>query len=308
MKAAIDIGTNTVLLLVAEIVDNNVRVLHEEQRIPRLGKGVDSSKVLHADSIERVITSLKEYKAIIENHYPKVDEVIVTATSAVRDAENKKTFIEQVKERTGYEIQLLSGNQEAQYTFEGALSVVNVEPKIAAFVLDIGGGSTEVALGTKSGVTNYHSFDMGSVRYKERFLIHNPPYNEEVFECRDEIKRLFSKKKFKLPKEVMAIGVAGTATSLAAIDLQLDEYENEALNGHVINRQKLSKSIEIFSLHTYDQLLELSPMLLKGREDIFLTGLLILEGFMKFYNLEEIKVSTGGIRHGALLINKKDQK
>ncbi len=308
MKAAIDIGTNTVLLLIAEITEKGLNVVHEEQRVPRLGKGVDSSKILHSDSIERVLVSIKEYKAIIESDYPQVDEVVVTATSAVRDAQNRKEFIEQVKTETGYDIRLLSGDEEAKCTFEGALSVVDVPHKTSAFVLDIGGGSTEVALGTTKGVSKHHSSDMGSVRFKERFLLQNPPYSEEIFQCRDEIRRLFNTKKFKVPRNVEAIGVAGTATSLAAIDLQIDEHETERLNGHIINRQKLSKSIEIFSLHTYDQLLELSPVLLKGREDIFLTGLLILEGFMKFYNLEQIKVSTGGIRHGALLLHKKDKK
>lgn len=308
MKAAIDIGTNTVLLLIADVSDDGIKIIHEEQRIPRLGKGVDNSKLLHSKSITRVLDCIKEYQSIIEKEYSRVDEVIVTATSAVRDAQNRDEFIQLVKEETGFNVQLLSGDEEAQCTFEGALSVLPIEENASVFVLDIGGGSTEVALGTKNGVSDFHSFDMGCVRYKERFLIHNPPYSEEIFECRDEIKRLFNKKKFKVSKNVEAIGVAGTATSLAAIDLQLDEYESKALNGHIISREKLSKSIEIFSLHTYDQLLELSPVLMKGREDIFLTGLLILEGFMKFYNLDEIKVSTGGIRHGALLMNKKDQK
>lgn len=306
MKAAIDIGTNTVLLLIAEVRDGNMDVIHEEQRIPRLGKGVDNTKLLHKDSIARVLQSLKEFKDILETKYPEVEEVIVTATSAVRDAENRDAFIKKVKQETGYEIRLLSGDEEAQYTFQGALSVLDTDPGHSAFVLDIGGGSTELALGTSGELTQFHSFDMGSVRFKERFLLHNPPYQEEIFECRDEIRYLLSKKKFKPPKKLTAIGVAGTATSLAAIDLQLDEYENERLNGHIIDREKLSKSIEIFSLHTYDQLLELSPKLLKGREDIFLTGLLILEGFMKFYDIPEIKVSTGGIRHGAILIAEKD--
>ena len=306
MKAAIDIGTNTVLLLIAEVKGDEIRVIHEEQRIPRLGKGVDNTKLLHKDSIERVLQSLKEYKEIIETKFPEVEQVVITATSAVRDAENRDTFIRKVKEQTGFDIKLLSGDEEAQYTFQGALSVLVIPKKHTAFVLDIGGGSTELALGANKGLEQFHSFDMGSVRFKERFLLHNPPYQEEIFECRDEIRRLLSKKKFKTPKKLTAIGVAGTATSLAAIDLQLDEYENERLNGHIIDRKKLSKSIEIFSLHTYEQLLELSPKLLKGREDIFLTGLLILEGFMKFYDLEQILVSTGGIRHGALLIAEKD--
>ena len=307
MKAAIDIGTNTVLLLIANVDEDVLEVIHEEQRIPRLGKGVDNSKELSQASMQRVLQTVQEYLEIICNDFPEVDEVITTATSAVRDAANRDEFISMIKKKTGQEIMLLSGDEEALRSFKGALSVLKVDARHSFFVIDIGGGSSELALGKKKEVTDFCSFDMGCVRFKERFLHHNPPYQEEILECRDEIKRLLSKQKIKVPRKITAIGVAGTATSLAAIDIQLDTFESEKLNGHVINREKLSKSIEIFSLHTYDELLELNPALLTGREDIFLTGLLILESFMKFYNLEEIKISTGGIRHGALLVQKKDK-
>lgn len=306
MKAAIDIGSNTVLLLIGEVVSSGIYVVHEEQRIPRLGKGVDHNKNLDEGSISRVLAVLKEYKAIIENDYPEVKQVIVTATSAVRDAENREAFIEQVFDETGFRVRLLTGDEEAQMTFFGALSAVEDTEAKDFFVLDIGGGSTEIAMGNKQRLADFHSFDMGCVRFKERFLVHNPPFQEEIIECREEIQRLLSTKKFRAPKKIEAIGVAGTATSLAAIDLQLDEFENDAINGHLIKRDKLIKGIEVFSLHTYDQLLELSPELLKGRQDIFLAGLLILEGFMKYHDIDEIKVSTGGIRHGALLSSKKD--
>jgi exopolyphosphatase/guanosine-5'-triphosphate,3'-diphosphate pyrophosphatase len=307
MKAAIDIGTNTVLLLIGEVEGGTIKVLHEEQRIPRLGKGVDEGRNLHPESIQRVLTALKEYKKIIESDFPEVEDVIVTATSAVRDAENRDEFMELVKELTGFEIRLLSGDEEAQWTFAGATSVVQLQEKESAFVLDIGGGSTELALGFKGSVDDFRSYDMGCVRFKERFLHHDPPYQEEIFECKEEIKYLLGKKKIKPPRRVKAIGVAGTATSLAAIDLQIEEYNAERLNGHIINRNKLTKSLDIFRHHTYEQLLELNPTVLKGREDIFLTGLLILEGFLNFYKIDEIHVSTGGIRHGAILLSEKEQ-
>ena len=305
MNAAIDIGTNTVLLLIAKVENDHITVVEEQQRLPRLGKGVDEDRVLHYESMQRVFQVLKEYETIIST-YPDVNEVIVTATSAVRDAQNKKDFLDQVKKDIGFDVRLLSGLEEAQWTYTGALSVLEDEETKDFIVLDIGGGSTEVAHGTRDSVKNFYSFDMGCVRFRERFLTHNPPYQEEIFQCREEVEYLFNSKKFRIPKKVKCVGVAGTATSLAAIDLQLDEFENDRLNGHVIKKDKLSKSIEIFSLHTYDQLLELSPELLAGREDIFLAGLLILEGFMKYYNLDEMVVSTGGIRHGAILQSKKD--
>ncbi|XWN38398.1 MAG: Ppx/GppA phosphatase family protein [Balneola sp.] len=301
MKAAIDIGTNTVLLLVAEEQENGFKILHEEQRMPRLGKGVDVNKRLSYQSMERVTEVIKEYKNILSTRFPEVSEVIVTATSAVRDASNRNEFIDVVKEEAGFEIKLLSGDQEAEYTFQGALTVFDEEVTGDVFVLDIGGGSTEVALGRDGELINMHSFDMGCVRFTERFLIQDPPFQEQIRECRQVVKNMFDAKNFKHKKDIRAVGVAGTLTSLGAIDLQIDEYDPELLNGHLIVREKLRKVIEIFSAHTHEQLLKLSPKVLKGREDVFLAGLLILEGFLNYTDLEEIRVSTGGIRHGALL-------
>ncbi len=301
MKAAIDIGTNTVLMLIAEENGEGLKVFHEEQRMPRLGKGVDVNKALSDESMERVITAIKEYKNILSSQFSTVTEVTVTATSAVRDASNRDEFKNLINKETGFDVQLLSGDKEAEYTYKGALTVFDEQVSGDVFVLDIGGGSTEVALGRDGELIDSHSFDMGCVRFTERFLVQDPPFQEQIRECRQAVKSLLETKKFRPKKNVQAVGVAGTLTSLAAIDLQIDEYDPEHMNGHLIVREKLKKGIEIFSLHTHQQLLELSPKVLKGREDIFLAGLLILEGFMNYFDLEEIRVSTGGIRHGAIL-------
>ncbi|MBO6795111.1 MAG: Ppx/GppA family phosphatase [Balneolaceae bacterium] len=307
MRAAIDIGTNTVLLLIAKEGESSLEVLEEGYRMPRLGKGVDANHNLNTSSIRRVLDVLNEYQQIIEEKYPECEKVIVTATSAVRDAENRDLFLSKVKEETGFDVRLLSGDEEAQYTYRGALATVDHLSDDEAFVvLDIGGGSTEIAAGFEGALSRFTSLDVGCVRFTERYLKHNPPYTEEIFECREAIREALAKQKVKIPKKAIALGVAGTMTSLAAIDLQIDETQISRLNGHKIDREKLSKSIEVFSLHTYDQLLELNPSVLKGREDVFLAGLLILDEFLKFYSLDEILVSTGGMRHGALLMDKKD--
>ncbi len=302
MKAAIDIGTNTVLLLIADNKQDQLRVIREEQRIPRLGKGVDSSRVLHPDSAQRVVDVLKEYKALIEKDYPEVDEIIVTATSAVRDARNRKSFLNWIHQDTGLEVTILSGDQEAEFTYLGALSVLPIDDSGQdIMVLDIGGGSTELILGRKGSIVQAHSYDMGCVRFTERFFEHDPPFREEILLCEEEISLLLDEVKIKPKKHLSAIGVAGTLTSLAAIDKQVSQYDSGMINGHVIELEKLKKGIEIFSLHTHQQLLELHPEVLKGRADIFLAGLLILKQFMVYYDLQQITVSTGGVRHGALL-------
>ncbi len=305
MKAAIDIGTNTVLLLVAEVNNGRLKVLREEQRMPRLGKGVDVRGSISDEAAAKVIEVLKEYKSIISKEYREVIETIVTATSAVRDASNRKQFLDKVEKETGLKVNVLSGKDEAESTFSGALTVFESDSKGDVFVLDIGGGSTEVALGRNGTLVDAYSFDMGCVRFTERFLQQDPPFQEQIRQCRDAVESMLDTYKFKPKKKVQAVGVAGTMTSLAAMDLQIDEYDPRHMNGRVIVREKLKKGIEVFSLHTHQQLLELSPKVLKGREDIFLAGLLILEGFLNYFGLEEIIVSTGGIRHG--ILTQKDE-
>jgi exopolyphosphatase/guanosine-5'-triphosphate,3'-diphosphate pyrophosphatase len=302
IKASIDIGTNTVLLLVAKVGDQNLEVLHEAYRMPRLGKGVDENRTLHADSIARVLEVLTEYKSVLDAKFPECKDVIVTATSAVRDAQNRDQFIEAVNQKTGFEITLLSGDEEAQCTYRGALATLDqANTQQSNIVLDIGGGSTEIAVGNGNTLEAYTSVDIGCVRFTERFLSQNPPNKESISACRLAIREALTNQSLDSAEHTTAIGVAGTMTSLAAIDLQLDAPQINQLNGHIISRTTISRNIEVFSTQTYDQLLKLNPSVLNGREDIFLAGLLILDEFLNFYSLNEIKTSTGGIRHGAIL-------
>ncbi|MEX0722191.1 MAG: Ppx/GppA phosphatase family protein [Balneolaceae bacterium] len=305
MKAAIDIGTNTVLLLVAEIIDGSMLLRHEEQRTPRLGKGVDADGVINEAATQRVISALKEYKAFLEADFPNVDDTIVTATSAVRDAANRNEFQAQIKEETGFQVRLLSGIEEAEWTAAGALSMLKKEYKSDALILDIGGGSTEVALMEDGNLSGSHSFDMGSVRFTERFLKGNPPDLNEIEACRNEIEKQYSSYPINSAPKTNAVGVAGTVTTLAAITLNLNRYESSAINNYKITKESLEDAVKLFSTKSHEELLNMAPNVLKGREDIFLAGLLILDGFMSHYNFNHLIVSTGGIRHGAILKNKK---
>lgn len=301
MKAAIDIGTNTVLLLVAEIENGTLKPIHEEQRIPRLGKGVDENRVINKQATKRVINALSEYQSILEKDFPQVEEVIVTATSAVRDANNREEFIQNIKSATGFDIRLLSGAEEAEWTAKGALSVLDISPKEETLILDIGGGSTEIAQLKFGVVTDAHSYDMGSVRFTERFLYGNPPSKKEIEACRAEVKKMYNQRPFETGEFIKAAGVAGTLTTLVGIIKNLDAYEPEKLAGYRLNSMEVKRVIEQFSTHKSEEMLNRHPVYLKGRADIFLAGMLILEGFMQQFNINEITVSTGGIRHGAIL-------
>ena len=299
--ASIDIGTNSVLLLIADQTELGLQVHEEVQRLPRLGAMVDSNGVLASQSIDRVLEVLTEYAEIIQTHGDGIlKKTRVMATSAVRDAANKNEFLSLVKEIVGFEIQILSGEEEVKYTYLGAISQTTVESNFI-LVVDIGGGSTELAMGDSSQWLRGISVDMGYVRFNERYLFHNPPYQEEIGECRRSIEALLESKKLRFPSDTRVVAVSGTATSLAAIDQQLFPYELFRISNYRLNTNKLAKSIEIFSLHTYEQLIELHPEVMQGRADVFLAGLLILEGVLRYASVMEFIVYSCGIRHGILL-------
>lgn len=306
MKASIDIGTNTVLLLVAETDNGQLNIIHEHARTPRLGKGVDEAQNLSDEAIERVITVLQNYQKLIADSYQSVNSIRVTATSAVRDAQNRLQFLERVKQQTGLEVEILSGLEEAQFTYDGALSVLNSEaifPKNV--IIDIGGGSTEIATGERTEMLDRHSFDMGCVRFTERYLKNDPLSVVQVNEFREAIGGMLARYEFSINKDARLIGVAGTVTSLAFIDRELEVYKPDMLNGYTMTINQVQDYIADFRKVTSEELKERYPTVMEERADIFRAGLLILECFMNRYDFNQLTVSTGGIRHGAIL-NRKD--
>ncbi|MFN1833776.1 Ppx/GppA family phosphatase [Balneola sp. MJW-20] len=301
MRAAIDIGTNTVLLLIAETRKNKFRVVEEKQHIPRLGKGVDKDKKISDEAADRVIHALKDYHDYLDSEFPQLKNIVVTATSAVRDATNKKSFLEAIKKETGLDVRILSGPEEAEWTAAGALSTLNGKASVRSLIIDIGGGSTEVVRMRKDAVIDSHSFDMGSVRFTERFLKSDPPTPDQISKCREAIRKYFLKRPFEDTSGHSGIGVAGTCTSLAAILNETDKYDPVAVNGAKFTLRQLQGVIHRFAKLTSGEIESLFPTILKGRADIILAGLLILEGFMIHFKLKDLLVSTGGIRHGAIL-------
>jgi len=300
IRASIDIGTNTVLLLVAESNGKQVVPLFERQEIPRLGRHVDEARNLSDEGIRKVEAILRSYRHIINTGFGDIP-VIVTATSAVRDASNRGHFLKYIKEKTGFEIRILSGDEEAAWTYSGALAPLNVQPDQQVLVVDIGGGSTELAAGIQSTLKQYVSIDMGSVRFTERHLKHDPPELRDVAVCKEEILKCLDRSGLKTDPGTMLIGVAGTVTTLAALCLNQTTIEAGQLDGLIIKSDQLKNLIsEIIPLSS-EKILALNPGVLHGREDVILAGLLIMEGVTDYFGFSELTVSTGGIRHGALL-------
>jgi exopolyphosphatase/guanosine-5'-triphosphate,3'-diphosphate pyrophosphatase len=301
LKAAIDIGTNTVLLLVGRVSDGRIEILEEQQRVPRLGKGVDEARNLQPESMERVIRALDEYCSLLDSKYGSVDEIRVTATSAVRDANNRMEFLRKVKSKTGIRVRVLSGFEEAHYTFLGAQGVLDKEMvNRQKVVLDIGGGSTEMASGNRM-IRDRYSFDMGCVRFTERFLHDDPPGDCQVQKCQKAVADMLKEYEFNFVDDSVLVGVAGTVTSLAFMDKGCEKYDSSELNGYILSLQKIRNYIARCKEWPSRKLVDKYPAVMEGRADIFLAGLLILEGVMKKYDFTELITSTGGIRHGVLM-------
>jgi len=295
--AVIDIGTNTTLLLVASI-DSTGRMtpLVYEQRIPRLGRGVDASRQLHPESMERTIGVLREYRTILDTHTPQA--IVVCGTSALRDARNSEAFASGVRRATGFSLEILSGEDEALWTFRGALS--GLRDSSSATVVDIGGGSTEVIWGEQRTVLGQESVDIGAVRLTERFFKHDPPSSEEVRRARAWVQGELSVKLRDTPPLRPLVGVAGTATSLALLDQGVSTFSLGSVVDHRISRHRVEHLMEKLLALPHKQILSLAGAL-EGREDVMAGGTLILHELMRILGADELLVSERGVRYGLAL-------
>ena len=292
--AVIDIGTNTVLLLVARFdPSGKITPLVYEQRVPRLGRGVDAQRNLQPESIERVLTVLREYKEIVSRF--AAPAIVACATSAVRDAHNREDFVHRVRNRVGLDVEVLSGSDEALWTYRGAISGLPDVHK--AMVVDIGGGSTEITVGVHNSITQCSSLDIGSVRLTERCFKHDPPTESEVKTATGIVEEQLNLHRSFDIMGAKLIGVAGTATSLAVLDQRLKEFAMSAVTNYVLQRKHVRALLDTLSTMPSSGINELSTIM-EGRHDVITAGALILHEIMSRYKFEEMVVSERGVRYG----------
>jgi exopolyphosphatase/guanosine-5'-triphosphate,3'-diphosphate pyrophosphatase len=302
LRAGIDIGTNTILLLVAEVeVGRVARVLEDHVRVVRLGQGVDKARAFHADAMERAMACFRDYAAVLRR-FPGVD-VRAVATSGSRDARNSGELFARVEKETGIRIRVISGEEEALLSFRGALPDGLADPHSIA-VLDIGGGSTEV-VGLEPGSFERlfrFSFEMGCVRLTERFLPGDPPPASQIQELRAFVRAELGKQ-----KEILAslhgrelVGVAGTATYLASSVLGLRAFEPGKVQGARVTLAQVRELRERFAGLTAADRLGIGGMD-RGRADVIVAGACILEEVLVAAGLEGFTASARGLRYGAVL-------
>jgi exopolyphosphatase/guanosine-5'-triphosphate,3'-diphosphate pyrophosphatase len=295
--AAIDVGTNTVLLLLANVSPDGVLVpLLHEQRIPRLGKGVDANGRLASDAMTRVITVLEEYRALLAPHRP--DKVILCGTSAIRDALNREEFVDWVSRKTGLALEILSGEDEAYWTYRGALSGIhNIQ---RATLVDIGGGSTEIVTGNRVSVDRTISLQIGSVRLTERSLLHDPPTQAELEAAISEVENALALTcDFSFAGSTL-VGVAGTATSLALLAQGAPAFDVRAVSGYRMPYPTVEHLFQTLRSMPSAMIRTLSSVM-EGRADVITAGALILREIMAHFGFDEVVVSERGVRYGLVL-------
>jgi exopolyphosphatase / guanosine-5'-triphosphate,3'-diphosphate pyrophosphatase len=297
----VDIGSNSTRLFIADIDRRGaVTVLDRESIVTRLGQGVDATGRLADEAMDRVRATLDGYRERLDRHRTERDVAVLT--SAVRDAGNGAEFVDEVRKRYRLEAKQLPGEEEARLTFLGAVSERDPADQTAVVVIDIGGGSTEFVEGRGREMHFHVSTQAGVVRHTERHIDSDPPQPSELQALAADVRGIFTA---ELPEEVRgavshAIAVAGTATQLAAIDLELDPYDPERVHGHVLALGRIEELLARLAQMPLEQRRGVTG-LHPDRAPTIVAGCVLLTEALRAFGLEAVEVSEHDILRGVAL-------
>jgi exopolyphosphatase/guanosine-5'-triphosphate,3'-diphosphate pyrophosphatase len=290
--AAIDCGTNTIKLLIGSLPAVDVR----EMRMVRLGQDLDRTGRIADEALVRAFAAIEEYAELIRAHDVPPERVRFVATSASRDASNAAVFVAGVQERLGVEPEVVSGDVEAALSFDGAVRNLREVPATPVLVIDIGGGSTELILGT-TAPDAADSMDIGSVRLHERHLHSDPPTAAEVAACTADIDAHLDACPVSPADAATVVGVAGTVTQLAAVALDLTAYSRADVDQLVLPVEQVRATVERLLAMTVAERLAL-PAMHPGRADVIGAGVLILDRILRRTRADSLVVSDSDILDG----------
>jgi len=293
--ASIDIGTNTILLLIAEVKSGGLTPLLEKETIVRLGEGVHRNGILSKGAMERGVQTLTQYKERCQEM--GVQKIFAVGTSALREARNSKDFLEMIKSGLDLSIEIISGEEEAQLSFLAVTRDLK-EPRKPILVIDVGGGSTEFILGRGDRITQWVSLPLGSVRFTEQFLLSDPVHEEEWENMERQIQKLLVR--IPHPKEpFLMVAVGGTATTLASVEQGLAEFILEKIHHFGLGRKALKSQLDLYRSKTIEERRKI-PGLFPARADVILAGGAILYWAMEKLECPSVLVSCHGVRYGLL--------
>jgi exopolyphosphatase/guanosine-5'-triphosphate,3'-diphosphate pyrophosphatase len=299
--AVVDVGTNSTRLLIADVDgDGTVAELDRRSIVTRLGQGVDATGELAEEAVERVVAVLADYRRAIDEH--GAQRTVAVLTSAVRDARNGARFVDRVRDEFGLDARTIAGDEEARLTFLGATSERSAGAPAPVVVIDIGGGSTEYVVGDGTRLLFHVSTQSGAVRQTERHLHSDPPTAGELAALRREVRATIEE---AVPAEVRArtraaIAVAGTPTSLAAIDQKLERYGPDRVHGYVLPLERVREQLQQLSAMTDAQRREVRG-LHPARAPTIVAGAAHLVEALTAFDLDSTEVSEHDILRGAAL-------
>src|ERR1017187_507562 len=304
-RAVIDVGTNSIKLLVADVRGHDVQPVHEESRQTRLGKGFYQTHRLQPETIAHTAAAVWEFAEIAREK--NAGSIRVIATSAARDAVNPMDLTSSIFRASGLKTEIISGAREAEWAFRG----VTTDPELARqplLLLDVGGGSTEFILGHDEEKSFAHSFPLGTVRLMEKFPHSDPPTRGEFNTCRDWLKHfLHAEVRPQLapalknePGEIRLVGTGGTTSILARIENRLDRFDREKIERTVLDFDRIVAHRKRLWRLPLEERKEI-PGLPKLRADVILTGVLIYEMVMEEFGFQQLRVSTRGLRFAAVM-------
>ena len=298
-QAVIDIGTNSTLLLIGEMdSQQQVNSIFQKFKVTRLGSGVHRDGVIRSDAMQRTINILDEYRFDILKY--NTEQVHVIGTQALRLAKNADDFKNLLFEKYGWQLKIISGDEEARCSFIGATDSIPLSGE-AVLVMDVGGGSTELILGRKDKILNHNSLPLGVVKFWEEFQKKDTLSITEKNTVIDKAKTEFEKLKFNdhFRSSSFFIGVGGTITTLAAIKEKMVSYQPDKIDGYKLTLSQLKEMFDFLNELSAKERLKL-PLLVPGREDVILYGTLIFIALMKFASIDQVIASSKGLRFGYL--------
>jgi len=293
--ASIDIGTNTILLLIAETDEGKLKPLFEMETIVGLGKGLQKDGDLSQEAMERGFQTLARYLERCQTM--GVQKVFAVGTSALREAKNSGNFLKTIKEKLNLSIEIISGEEEAHLSFLAVIRDLKELNKVV-LVIDVGGGSTEFILGKGNRIIQSVSLPLGSVRFTDQFLLSDPVQEEEWEKMEREILELLVS--IPHPQEPFSmVAVGGTATTLASVEQGLDEFIPEKIHHFVLKKEALRKQIDLYRSKTIDERKKI-PGLPPARADVILAGGAILYMAMEKLGCASVLLNCHGVRYGSL--------